>query len=199
MKLKVVLQGPPCTKKNHGTIVSKRAILVPSDAYRTWHKAQLRSKQALKSAFRELIPIRTPVSIQATIYRVSNVGDWTGYLDAIADTLQMETWKCENPAKKLDGKKSVKMCGKVFVGRSPGACPICKWPEMKRKRDGLGIILDDKLIAHWDRTRLKVDAKNPRVELLIESPPRRCAEVDDEEQGMLPGAQAFDELAERQT
>ncbi len=39
--------------------------------------------------------------------------------------------------------------------------------EPHGKRGGLGIILDDKQIQHWDGTRLDKDKGNPRIEVTV--------------------------------
>ena len=41
----------------------------------------------------------------------------------------------------------------------------------KQTRDGLGIIQDDRQIANWDGSKLLKDAKNPRIEITVETLP----------------------------
>lgn len=176
--MKIVLYGPPATKKTHPIVTRARTkqgmpigrtLVLPSESFTNWHRAQLRWKDTLKSKFRELIPITGFVSVKALIYRVANDGDWMGFAQAIADTIQAERWTCQNPNKALVGKKAKKVCGKNRVGTARGPCGFCGWPEMKRTRDGLNLILDDRQIAHWDGTRLKLDPQNPRVVMWIEN------------------------------
>lgn len=157
--LSIILEGPepPRTKKNHPQIIPrlKHPVLVPSEQYTAWLKGVVRSGAAIRAQLADAgvsLPIDGPVSIAATVYRDRNVGDWTGFVDAIADALQAPQWKCEE-------------CGQKFD------LPPGRWqhhhPRGKKVREGLGIISDDRLIQHWDGTRLDKDSKRPRVELEI--------------------------------
>jgi hypothetical protein len=67
------------------------------------------------------LPITSPISIRALIYREKRVGDHTGFTQAIGDVLK-----------------------------------------------SMDIILDDRIIEHWDGTRRLHDKARPRVELLIQ-------------------------------
>jgi hypothetical protein len=84
-----------------------------------------------------VLPLAAPVSVCATFYRDRNVGDWTGYVQALGDVLQAEIIR-------PDAKGRPKLV-----------------------RDGLGIIKDDRQIIHWDGTRLDVDRANPRIEVEV--------------------------------
>ncbi len=157
---------PPRTKKNSPRIIPgvRHPILLPSKAYQEWLRGVLKhSAHAVRRQLLDLgleLPIEKPVSIAATIYRDRNVGDWTGFVDAIGDALQIPLWRCTHKVSKH------KACGKTFT------VPPILWGEHphrdgKKVRDGLGILTDDRLIQDWDGTRLKKDPDLPRVELTI--------------------------------
>lgn len=162
MTINLTLPSPPRTKKAHPQLIMGRAVVLPSEQYTAWLKSQLQWKAELKAALASAIPITTPVSITALIYREARTGDWTGYVDAIADALQSDVWQCQRPE-----QGSNKCRKKMVTDQAPTRCLHCGWPMPKRTRKGLGIISDDKLIQHWDGTRLLVDKANPRVELAI--------------------------------
>lgn len=171
MKLKVTLFGAPRTLKTSPVIVRhvNRPVLLPSEAYREWLKVQLWSKMALRSSLGNRVPVTEPCSINAQVYRESNTGDWTGFVQAIADAIQAEVWTCETCRKKSYTAKCV---------HCPG--------YGKRTRDGLGLILDDKLVQHWDGTRLLVDRLNPRIDLVVETiPGQESFELKEEEVSIL--------------
>ena len=186
MKITLQCDTAPATKKNSPQIFGRgrgaRAIVLPSAPYLAWFKDILQDKATLKAALGDLIPFTVPVSISAAIYRKKNVGDFTGFTDAIGDALQSDVWQCGRATSRpvtvrtknsrtgivveRQGRKSD--CKKKFISDERiQICPVCKYQGMNKKRQGLGIITDDRLIAHWDGTRLYVDANNPRIELDI--------------------------------
>lgn len=94
----------PKTKKNHAQLIPhiKRPLLVPSEAYREWERAGIRSllgeglikrvpgsddKKAYRVHGRE--PIDYPVNCRALIYRDALRGDAVGFYQAIGDFLQL--------------------------------------------------------------------------------------------------------------
>lgn len=162
MTLRLTLAGSaPRTKKNHATIIRmgkfERPALIPSEAYQQWLKDVLTLKPVIHAQAKGL-PLTGPVSVQATVYRDALTGDWTGYVDAIADAIQCDVWQCQR-----EGCKA-----KTTSLRVPVECPKCgERLRMKHVRKGLGLIEDDKQIQHWDGTRLLKDASRPRVELTI--------------------------------
>lgn len=146
---------PPRTKKNHPQLIPRLdfAVIVPSAAYQEWFAAVLRSRKGSPIVAH---PITDRVSITAIVYRDREVGDWTGYMDGIADAIQAPMWRC-----------SKKGCGRgKFYVKGSGWCDCGE--KLKKVRDGLGVILDDKQIVHWDGSRLRVDKLRPRVEVTIE-------------------------------
>ena len=102
-----VIHGAPRTKKNSSRVVTIptkgarrcRACghmpgfrkVLPSEAYEAWEAAALQEmllvRQRLRGAGIDL-PILTPVSVTAAIYRDRNVGDAVGYYQAVGDMLQ---------------------------------------------------------------------------------------------------------------
>lgn len=162
---------PPRTKKNSPQIIPKikHPVLVPSKAFTEWAKGVIRSAGTIQRQIEAAgikLPIATPVAIKALVYRDRNVGDWSGFIDAIGDVLQTPLWRCTAPVRS-DRSKQPKKCGQTF------RVPPLLWGthphrEGKKVRDGLGIITDDSLIQHWDGSRLLKDANKPRVELSIE-------------------------------
>lgn len=91
----------PKTKKNSPVIVQhlKRAVLIPSKAYREWEAAAIRS--LLGEGIIARVPgdkpvyraygamINSPVNCRALIYRDALRGDAVGYYQAIGDFLEL--------------------------------------------------------------------------------------------------------------
>ncbi len=114
-----IIRGAPRTKKTSNRVVRAGAFtkVLPSAAYVSYERAavpQLRAQHCGMPVYRE------PVHVRATFYREKNLGDWTGYAQALGDILE-----------------------------------------------AAGIVENDRLIAHWDGTRLLKDAANPRVEFEV--------------------------------
>jgi hypothetical protein len=142
----------------------QRPALIPSEAYKQWFKDVLTLKPVIHAKL-EGLPISEPVSIQALVYRDALTGDWTGYVDAIADAIQTDVWQCQ-----AEGCKA-----RTTSRLVPAACPKCgERVKIKHVRKGLAIILDDKQIQDWDGTRLLKDSSRPRIELTITTIPRGC-------------------------
>lgn len=169
---RITLAGsPPRTKKNSPQIIrfgkTARPVLVPSEAYLAWFRDVLTLKTSIHSQL-DCLPIAEPVSIAAAIYRDAERGDWTGYVDAIADAIQTDVWQCQ----------ADKCKAKTISLRVPVACPQCgERLRIKHTRKGLAIILDDSQIVHWDGTRLLTDPTRPRVELTITTIPPQQQEL----------------------
>ncbi len=156
MTIRITLFAAPRCKKNNPRIIRglNHPVLLPSEAYTEWFKEVLKQRPLIQQQLAGIAPINKPVAIAATIYREALQGDWTGYVEAIADAIQEEVWSCES-------------CGKRATTAKPSACIHCGHWKIKRTRKGLGIILDDKQIQHWDGTRLAKDAQCPRIELAL--------------------------------
>lgn len=76
----------PKTKKNHGQIVTVngRPVMLPSPEYTAWETGCVRA-----AVYDRTDPsIEHEVNCCALIYRHANVGDATGYYQAIADCLE---------------------------------------------------------------------------------------------------------------
>lgn len=120
------ITGAPRTKKNSGQMVPATSKagksfvrIVPSEAYRAWHKQAKPQLQIFKLKGR--IPaIDVPVNVCAIFYRDAETGDAVGYYQGLADALQEAE-----------------------------------------------ILTDDKWIVQWDGSRLKKDARCPRIEVTI--------------------------------
>ena len=132
----------------------KHPVLLPSPAYKEWTQAVLRNRAAIRSALGSRIPILGPVSIAAIFYRDALTGDAVGYYQALADVLQSNVWTCRK-------------CNRKTVDENPIGCSHCPSELLKQTRHGLGIIEDDKLIEHWDGSRLSKDSARPRIELTV--------------------------------
>lgn len=129
----------------------------PSEGFEEWFNLIYPTRFQIQSELAALgvkLPILEPVAISALIYREADRGDWTGYVDAIADAIQAELWQCQ-----LCRKKTMVLAG----------CPSCRASiaAMRHARKGLGIIGDDRQIEHWDGTRLMKDSTRPRIELTV--------------------------------
>lgn len=102
-----VIYSPPRTKKTHSRIVTIakkgssrcRACghmpgfpkLLPSEAYLEWEESALQQCVGIKLQLARAgvsLPVAGLVSIEAHIYRQTNVGDAVGFYQAIGDMLQ---------------------------------------------------------------------------------------------------------------
>jgi hypothetical protein len=138
---------PPRTKKNSPQLIPhmKRPILVPSEAYRNWHRgaaSQLRGQiPALRASLIErygydVLPIKFPVQMSAVFFRDALRGDLMGFIDGVADFLN-------DDLRPMSQQK-----------RDPG--------------NALKILDNDRWIESLDGSRLSKDANRPRIEVLLE-------------------------------
>lgn len=119
--MKLIIIGPPRTKKTHQRIFrNKRTgapMVMPAKTSKAWEaSAILQLMQARAFDFES----DGPVSVCALVYRDARRGDLVGYLQAIGDALERS-----------------------------------------------GVIVNDRLIASWDGSRLLVDRERPRVEIEV--------------------------------
>lgn len=160
MVLNLTLPGPPRTKKTHNRIVGvgkpcracgKREFqkVLPSEQYEEWFKAVLEDGPVIRGGLARVgfrLPIADPLEARALVYRDRDQGDLGGFLAGIADAIQEQLYGCQ-----------------AHNTRSSQPCCL----KAKVKRDGLGIIKDDRQIVSWDGSRLLIDKQRPRVELQI--------------------------------
>jgi hypothetical protein len=131
----------PRTKKTSNRIVRfgkhrEHIKILPSEEYEQFALECMLRRPAVHRAINFPLPITGEVAVKALFYRTGDFGDLLGYAQALADVMQSEKWSKAKPGKP---------------------------PEMLR--DGLGLILDDKQIRHWDGSRLCIG--EPRIELEI--------------------------------
>lgn len=130
-------QADPATKKTKGQIamVHGRPRMFPSKSYRKWVKEARVS--VLEPAHHPPIPIAHGVHVVATFYRAREYGDLLGYMQALADFLEL----C------MDCRNTPKRC----------TCP----------GGAQAVLANDKFILSWDGTRMFKDASDPRVKVVI--------------------------------
>lgn len=137
---------PPRTKKNSPQIIPhmRHPILVPSEAYRAWHRGAARLLRDQVPGLREslvklygydVLPIQFPVEMAAIFYRDKACGDLMGFIDGLADFLNDDLRPTSQ--KKADPDHPVK------------------------------ILDNDRWIYSLDGSRLSKDAERPRVELTL--------------------------------
>jgi hypothetical protein len=129
----------------------------PSEAYHRWFEEQYVLRKTVTNALERAgvkLPILAPVNLQAIVYRDAERGDLLGYLQAIADAIQCDIWKCGVCKKKT-----------AVLGK----CPHCNAAVafMTHSRKGLGIIGDDAQIVSLDGSELRKDADRPRIEITL--------------------------------
>jgi Holliday junction resolvase RusA-like endonuclease len=83
---RLVVLGPPRTKKNHSRIVraGRKFRLLPSEAHDVWLGAAL---PQLRLQWRRE-PLTCPVGVRAVFYRERSAGDLVNYMQALADALE---------------------------------------------------------------------------------------------------------------
>lgn len=83
---KLVILGPPRTKKTHQRILRRkgRPFVMPAATSVAWEQSAVLQ---LRSQYKRA-PITWPVNIAARVYRDRAVGDFVGYLQAICDALE---------------------------------------------------------------------------------------------------------------
>ena len=62
--------------------------VMPSEAFEGFRKDCVSLAPFVRAGIAADLPITAPVAIEARIYRDANRGDWTGYMQALADVLQ---------------------------------------------------------------------------------------------------------------
>jgi len=84
--MKLIIFGPPRTKKTHDRIVraGHRLRLLPSAAHEVWVHSAIRQLREQRRA----PPIESPVAVAAVFFRERNVGDLVNFLQALADALE---------------------------------------------------------------------------------------------------------------
>jgi hypothetical protein len=165
------LSGIPRTKKNSSRIVRIKAKgggrgftkLLPSEAYEQWLEAVLLQGAQIRYQLQRAgykLPITEEVGVKALVFRDRLSGDFTGFTQAIGDALHAPMFRFKCAA-----------CGNAQHEYSslPTFCKNCGRTILlgKETRKGLGIILDDSQIAHFDGSRLFKDSARPRVEVTI--------------------------------
>ena len=129
----------------------------PSKVYLDWFEEQYILRGTVTGALQRAgvkLPIMAPVNLQAVVYRDAERGDLLGYLQAIADAIQCDLWKCGGCNKKT-----------AVLGK----CPHCNAAIafMTHSRKGLGIIGDDAQIVSLNGSELRKDADRPRIEITL--------------------------------
>lgn len=140
--IRIVIPGAPRTKKTSNRIVKmgKFSKVLPSEAFMEWFKEAMRMVPAIKSfARREGIelPFKGPVHVKALFFLENAI---QGDLVGYAQAIG-------------DFLQEPKINFKVNPPRLT--------------RDGAGLITDDKMIASWDGSRVRIDRQNPRIEIEI--------------------------------
>jgi hypothetical protein len=94
--LTFTLKGAPRTKKTHNRIVQVKGKggtfprILPSAQHVDWFHTASLQLNGIRESFRLggcALPIEGPVAVKALFYREAEVGDWTGYVQALADLL----------------------------------------------------------------------------------------------------------------
>lgn len=129
---------PKCRSAVFVTIDEAARKVMPSDEYEQFALECMWFRGQLHQAIRFPLPITGPVAVKATFYRAGDYGDLLGYEQALADVLQAEAWSKAKP------------------GQAP-----------KKRRDGLGLIVDDKQIRSWDGSRLAIGEPHIAVEISV--------------------------------
>lgn len=140
--VRLVILGPPRTKKNHGRVIKRgrRTFHVPSEAQVAWADEAVRQLARQSAAYprttvtrrrkdkrtgamydeERRVILTSPVNLCASIYRDADRGDAVGYYQAIADALE-----------------------------------------------AAAVVENDKLIVSWNGSRLLIDRDRPRVEIVL--------------------------------
>lgn len=129
---------PKCRAAVFVSIEEAARKVMPSDEYEQFALECMWFRGSLRQAIDFPLPITGPVAVKATFYRAGNYGDLLGYEQALADVMQAEAWTKAKP------------------GKAP-----------KKRRDGLGLIVDDKQIRSWDGSRLMIGVPHIEVEIAI--------------------------------
>lgn len=96
--MKLVIEGPPRTKKNHTRRIrrGRRTFTVQSEAHEMWEVSaivQLRMQHRRTLVFCAAgtaygATIDAPANMRALVYRERNVGDLLNYLASVSDALE---------------------------------------------------------------------------------------------------------------
>lgn len=140
--IRIVIPGAPRTKKTHPRIIKVGRFhkILPSEAYLEWfEQAMFRVPEIKAWARREGIelPLKGLVEVKAIFYCENLI---LGDLNGYQQGLG--DWLQER---------------KINMKSNPP----------KLARDGAGIITDDKMIASWDGSRVRIDRQDPRTEIEI--------------------------------
>ena len=89
--MKLVIVGPPRTKKNGSNIAfnprTKRSFIAPDKVKAAYQKSAVEQLVSQMSALR-LPSYYAPVHVRVTFYREKNLGDLVNYMQMIADVLE---------------------------------------------------------------------------------------------------------------
>jgi Holliday junction resolvase RusA-like endonuclease len=90
LRLKLVVVGPPRTKKTGQRIVKvgKFSKILPSKAYLDWERSAILHLTPHLAKLRDTLPLECAVNCSATFYRDADRGDACNYYQALADMLQ---------------------------------------------------------------------------------------------------------------
>jgi hypothetical protein len=104
----LTIPGTVVSKKNSkiatmvgGKNVLRRAIILPSSAYKKWEK------QARLSLMGKYYPVKCPVWVQATFYYKGNRPDLSGACESIGDCLEGFLWNSDSQIESWDGSRLV--------------------------------------------------------------------------------------------
>lgn len=138
--IRIVIPGAPRTKKTSNRVfrIGNFNKVLPSEAYVEWMEVAMRMVPDIKRWAREN-SVELPFKGQVWVKAI---------------------FYCEN------------MILGDLVGYEQGLGDFLQSRRMNKKgtkliHDGAGIITDDKHIASWDGSRVRVDKQNPRVEVEI--------------------------------
>lgn len=84
-----IIRGAPRTKKTSNRLVmaGKYPRVLPSAAFKSYERVAVPQLWAQHRGL-GMPTFHGPVSVKATFYRDKNLGDWTGFVQALADILE---------------------------------------------------------------------------------------------------------------
>ena len=90
LAVKLTIPGAPRTKKTSNRIVrmGKFTKILPSKAFMDYQATVTKTMHNTLLPLRSKLPLSTPVSCRALIYRDADRGDLIGYLQGLSDVLQ---------------------------------------------------------------------------------------------------------------
>lgn len=83
-------------RRDSNGVKRKVPIVLPSADYEAWFKHSMEQAMFIKAALNRrgaALPLEGPVSVRALFYRARNMGDLTGFENALGDWLQMPRQK----------------------------------------------------------------------------------------------------------